>query len=458
MVDAVISDSKIVSAYRQKTPGSERLAAQAGELFPSGLTHDSRHLQPYGIYAVRAQGSHKWDIDGNEYIDFFGGHGALLLGHNHPQVLSAIQEALKNGTHFGANHPAEVFWAKSVQKLIPSAERVRFTSSGTEATLMAVRLARAWTGKSKIVRFKGHFHGWNDHMSPGFSSHFDGTPTVGVLPEVAERVVLLPPGDVDALSSLLTSDKDIASIMLEPTGSSFSRVPIAPSFLTTLRDLTNEHGVVLIFDEVVTGFRVSPGGAQTVYGIKPDLTTLAKILAGGLPGGAVVGRREILDVLDFEVTGRQGREKIQHQGTFNANPVSAAAGVATLEIVASGDACEHANASAATLRAELNEVMEAEDVPWAAYGTFSACHIFTNPKARKIIPSSFDPMSHDFEEFTNNRPGLVHKLRLALLINGVDIAGFPGAIVSAAHTHQDILDTADAFRESLKMLKSDGEI
>ena len=458
MGDAGLSDSKIVAAYRERTPGSGRLAGEAKDLFPSGVTHDSRELQPYGIYVTRAEGSHKWDFDGNEYIDYFGGHGALLLGHNHPKVLAAIHEALDKGTHFGANHALEIRWAQWVQKLIPSARRVRFTSSGTEATLLAVRLARAWTGKSKIVRFKGHFHGWNDHMSSGFTSHFDGSPTAGVLRALAEKVVLLPPRDIDTLRNFLTTDNEIAGVILEPTGSQFSRVPIAPDFLTVLRDLTAQHGIVLIFDEVVTGFRVSPGGAQAFYGITPDLTTLAKVLAGGLPGGAVVGRREILDALDFDVTKREGREKIQHQGTFNANPVSAAAGIAALEIVASTDACERANASATMLRAKLNEVLDAEGVPWAASGTFSAFHIFTNPQNRKITPSTFDPLSHDFVELTTNPPGIVHKLRLAMLINGVDIAGYPGGIISAAHTEEDILNTVGAFREALKMLKREGEL
>ena len=171
-----------------------------------------------------------------------------------------------------------------------------------------------------------------------------------------------------------------------------------------------------------------------------------------------MGRREILDALDLDVTKREGREKIQHQGTFNANPVSAAAGIAALEIVASTDACERANASATMLRAKLNEVLDAEGVPWAASGTFSAFHIFTNPQNRKITPSTFDPLSHDFVELTTNPPGIVHKLRLAMLINGVDIAGYPGGIISAAHTEEDILNTVGAFREALKMLKREGEL
>ena len=187
------SNSGIVQAYLTKTPGSATLAAEAKDILPSGIVHDARHMQPYGIYVVRAEGSRKWDRDGNEYVDYAGGHGALLLGHGRPEVLAAIQEALPDGTHPGANHEREVRWAQIVRELVPCAERVRFTSSGTEATHMALRLARAYTGKSKIVRFKGHFHGWHDHMTSGYTSHFDGAPTAGVLPDLAAQVILLPP-------------------------------------------------------------------------------------------------------------------------------------------------------------------------------------------------------------------------------------------------------------------------
>ena len=189
MTDSFLSNSAIVAAYREKSPASAELAGQAARSFPSGLTHDSRYLQPYGIYIERAEGAHKWDVDGNEYVDYFGGHGALLLGHNHPQVLAAMHTALDAGTHFGASHALEVRWAQAVQKLVPCAERVRFTSSGTEATLLALRLARAHTGKSKIIHFATHFHGWQDHVTSGYSSHFDGAPTTGVLPGVAEHSI-----------------------------------------------------------------------------------------------------------------------------------------------------------------------------------------------------------------------------------------------------------------------------
>ncbi len=204
--------------------------------------------------------------------------------------------------------------------------------------------------------------------------------------------MLAEQNDAEGLARLLDENDDIAAAIIEPTGAHGARLPIDPKFLTALRELTRQHGVVLIFDEVVTGFRVSPGGAQAEYGIRPDLTTLAKILAGGLPGGAVAGRKDILDLLDFQVTKAADREKISHQGTFNANPLSAAAGVAALEIVGTTDACARANRYSDTLCRRINEVFEEEHVPWAAYRMFSNFHIFTNPDHRAIVPTRFDPL------------------------------------------------------------------
>jgi glutamate-1-semialdehyde 2,1-aminomutase len=382
----------------------------------------------------------------------------LLLGHNHPAVVAAIREAVDNGSHFGSNHELEIRWAQAIQRLMPSAERVRFTSSGTEATLMALRLARAHTGRDKIIRFKTHFHGWHDHVAFGVSSHLDGSPAVGMLSPIAKSIVLLAPGDIEAVRAVLAEDDDIAGVILEPTGATFGMVPHTAAFVTALRDITRLLDVVLIFDEVVTGFRVATGGAQAVYGVTPDLTTLAKIVAGGLPGGAVVGRKAILDRLDFAVMESAKREKIQHQGTFNANPLSAAAGIAALEVIATTDACKRANAYGAALRAGLNQVLEAEAVPWAAYGDFSGFHIFTNPRNRAITPATFDPLAYDCEELKANAAGIVPKLRLAMLVHGVDITGWPGGTITAAHDDNDLTRTIETFRKALAMLKREGEL
>jgi len=459
MPDTLTTNSPIIAAYRAATPGSAAASEKASRLFPSGVTHDSRYIEPYGLYITRAQGPRKWDVDGTCYVDYFGGHGALLLGHCHPKIVEAVNRQIERGTHFGASHETEIAWAEWVLKLVPSAERVRFTSSGTEATLMAVRLARAFTGKSKLIRFKHHFHGWHDHMTSGYASHFDGTPTPGVLSGVAGGLLLAEQNDAEGLAHLLDENDDVAAAIIEPTGAHGARLPIDPKFLTALRELTRQHGVVLIFDEVVTGFRVSPGGAQAEYGIQPDLTTLAKILAGGLPGGAVTGRKDILDLLDFQVTKAADREKISHQGTFNANPLSAAAGVAALEIVGTTDACTRANRYGETLRQRINEVFEEEHVPWAAYGTFSTFHIFTNPDHQAIVPTRFDALQQPPEALAGNRQaGVVHKLRLAMMTGGVDFNGSPGGIVSATHGEAELEETLKALHNTVRMLRQEGEI
>ena len=460
MPDTLTTNSRIISAYRAATPGSAERAGRAAEMFPSGITHDSRYIEPYGLYIARAQGPRKWDVDGRCYVDYFGGHGALLLGHCHPEVMAAVHAQLDRGTHYGANHELEIEWAERVKALIPTAERVRFTSSGTEATLMAVRLARAFTGRPKLIRFNYHFHGWHDHMTSGHSNHFDGTPTTGVLDAVAGNVLLCDQNDEAALARLLeTHDGEIAAAIIEPTGANGGKLPINPEFLHALRRLTAEHGVLLIFDEVVNGFRVAPGGAQEAYRIRPDLTTLAKILAGGLPGGAVTGRKDILDLLDFQVTKGKGLEKINHPGTFNANPLSAAAGIACLKIVRESDACARANRYGDELRQRLNEVFEEEQVPWAAYGTFSSLELFTNPEHKAITPTRFDPLGESFASLKGERnAAVVHKMRLGMMIHGVDLSSHPGGVISASHGEAELEDTVNAMRSTVRLLRAEGEL
>ncbi len=458
MNDTSLTNSPIETQYRAMTPRSRKLASEAAELLPSGIAHDSRHMSPYGIYTDHAQGAQKWDVDSNEYVDYYGGHGALLLGHRHPEVMAAVEAQLGQGTHYGTCHALELEWAKLVCELVPCAERVRFHSSGTEATHMALRLARAFTGRERVIRFQGHFHGWHDAVAFGVDSHFDGSPTPGVIRSVADGVVLVPPNDVVALETAL-SGEDIAAAIIEPIGSNSGKLPVGPEFLSALRALTAKYGTLLIFDEVVTGFRLSPGGAQARFGVMPDLTTLAKIVAGGLPGGALCGRKDVLDWLDFEVSEGIGREKVRHQGTFNANPVSAAAGIATLQIVRDTDACERADGAAQALRQAMNEALTDAGVPWSVYGDYSILHFFTNPDGAAIDPCTFDANSASPECFgTDPRKRMLEKLRLAMLVKGVDLKGWRGAIVSAQHDDALIARTVSAWRETLALLKREGEI
>jgi len=452
-------ESKIHGEYLERTPRSARLHEQALELFPSGIVHDSRRTWPYGIYVDHAKGSRKWDVDGNEYVDYYGGHGALLLGHQHPKVVEAVDAQVKKGMHFAAGHELQNEWAGLIQELIPSGERVRFTSSGTEATHLAIRLARASTGKAKIVRFAKHFHGWHDHVAFGVKAHLDGTPTVGVLPDVAVNVILVKPNDVAGVERVLAENSDVAALMIEPVGASSGAVPTSPAVLRELRDITRRHGVLLIFDEVVTGFRVAPGGVQALHGVVPDLTTLAKIVAGGMPGGAVAGSRKVLDWLDFEASAAAGRERIAHEGTHNAHPVSAAAGIATLKVIRDTDACARASAAAAKVRAGMNEILEEEGVPWAVYGVHSFFNFYTNPENREMRPTTFNAEAVPVEWFkADKRERLLEKMRLAMLVYGVDLKSWRGGIVSSAHTQADVDLTLDAWRRSLRALKEEGDL
>jgi glutamate-1-semialdehyde 2,1-aminomutase len=445
----------IEELYRSRTPRSAALHARASRVLPAGLTHDSRATSPYPIYVARAAGARKWDVDGNEYLDYFGGHGALLFGHAHAPLVEAVQRQVTLGTHWGASHELEVQWAEAVQRLMPSAERVRFTASGTEATQLALRLARAYTGKTKVLRFIGHFHGWHDAVAPGAMSHYDGSLPAGIPASLAGESILVGADAVGPAREALEAREDIAAVILEASGASWGQVPLPPDFLGALREATRRRGVPLIFDEVITGFRWSRGGAQARYGVSPDLTVLAKILAGGLPGGAVAGAAAIMDQLDPLAAKAARREKIGHQGTFNANPLCAAAGVTMLSLVQSTDACEHAERTAEELRAGMRRVLVEEGMPWGVFGEASVFVIFPNPAKLPIDPATFDPLKLRFQGLKGARdPQLNNRLRIALLSYGVDIAGGPGGFVSAAHGAAEVARTLEAWRQAVRALKN----
>src|SRR5262245_20513848 len=341
-----MTTSSFAERYAAAFPKSRDLAEQARRVFPGGVTHDLRLLAPFPIYVDRAKGAHKWTVDGAELIDYFAGHGALLLGHSPDDVVEAVQRQMALGTHPGACHELELRWAELVQKCVPSAERVRFTSSGTEATILALRLARAATGRPKVLKFQGHFHGWHDPVMPGAYHPYDAKSIPGIPEAVRGQTVVIPPNDLNRVEQALTSDPQIGCVIVEPTGGHWGLVPIREPFLRGLRELTTQQNRLLVFDEVITGFRVSPGGVQAAWGVVPDLTALAKVLSGGLPGGCVAGRGEILGIIE----GRSNSPRMNHPGTFNGNPLSAAAGVAALTRVATGTPSAQANRIGALLR------------------------------------------------------------------------------------------------------------
>jgi glutamate-1-semialdehyde 2,1-aminomutase len=454
-VNAVSVKSRVVEEYIEQTPTSRKLYEQAQKVFPSGVTHDARYLVPHALFVSRADGAHKWDVDGHEYVDYFGGHGALILGHNHPAVTEAVQEQLSRGVQYAASHELELEWAGLIQKLIPCAERVRFTVTGTEATMLALRVARAYTGKDKIIRFNAHFHGWHDHVA---FADANGAP--GILKGIVDNVIICPPGDLEAVTQVCESRDDVAAIILEPTGASFGKVPLVPQFLHDLRSLTARRGIVLIFDEVITGFRCSPGGAQGFYKVTPDLTTLAKILGGGYAGGALVGRADIMKVMDFKRENGIAPPTVPHQGTYNAETFTARAGIATLKVVSTTDAIDTANRTAAKLREELNAVIKRLGVKWCVYGNFSNFHIFTNPDNEAVGPEDIMAGKVRWQTLkkVTGSGDLPHLVRLGFICGGVDIAIWPGGLLSCRHTLQDVDRTAGAFEKLLKMLAEEGRL
>ncbi len=452
-----LANSRILRAYAERTPSSARLHQRALGLLSNGVTHAGRYLQPHPIFMSRAAGSRKWDADGNEYVDYFGGHGAMLLGHGYPAVIDAVTAQVSKGVHFGSSHELEFEWAEMVRRLIPCAELVRFTSSGTEATMLALRLARAFTGKRMVARFAGHFHGWQDHLVLATPSQ--PAPS-GILQSIADHVLICPPHDAAHLETLFQSRDDIAAVILEPTGATFGQIPCSAAFLADLRRLTRQYGVLLIFDEVISGFRCSPGGAQGAHGVTPDLCSLGKILAGGFNGAAVAGRADVLDLLTFHST-EAGIQPppVTHQGTYNANPVSAAAGIATLRAIEDGRVHAHANATAAALRHEMNATLQELGVHWCVYGEFSGVHIWPNPTREPVSAGDILAGSVPWPLLKGAAPvEPLHKIRAGFLLHGVDVAPWPGALVSGAHREDDIDRTVTAFRAVLRMLDEEGDL
>lgn len=423
----------IEQRYVELHSRSAGLAERGREDFPDGVTHEARRMSPFPIYMTRGTGSQKWDVDGNEYVEFRTGHGSMILGQAHPEIVKAVQERVAQGTHLSASTELEIEWADRVKSLIPCAEKVRFHSSGTEAVMMAFRMARAYTGRAKVVKFQEHFHGWSDYSASGGAAGVSGIPA-----ETASTMVTLPVGDAALVESVL-SKGDVAAVILEPTGAHMGAEPIRPEFLHELRDITSKYGVIFIMDEVVTGFRVSPGGAQARFQVTPDLCTLAKILAGGLPGGAVAGRADIVDAIE--------RREIIHQGTFNANPLSASAGTTALRLIATEPVNATADAAAERLRKGLNDLFARMEVPGHAFGIASAVH------TRIGISGEIDeygilqgepqgaPISAEVD----------HQLAMAMYNHGVD--SHRRFLTAMTHTDSLIDKTLNAFEQSVVDLR-----
>ncbi len=394
------------------------LADRARRVLPGGATHAARTYDPQ-IFVARSSGSRKWLIDGTELIDYTMGHGALLLGHAHPAVVEAVREQVARGTHYGAAHPLEVEWAEMITSLVPSAEKVRFTASGTEAAMLALRVARAATRRDRIVKLQDHFHGWSDAVSPYLDAEGRIRTPLGV-PEALGSVTTVVRTDDPANLESALGGGDVAAVIMEASGAHYGQLPLDPAFIHAARAACTATGTVLIFDEVVTGFRVSPGGMQAVLGITPDISILGKVMAGGLSAGAVAGRADLLELL---------ATTIAHPGTFNANPLSASAGIATLRLVADGVPQRTADACAMNLEREWTGALAAAGIAGNVKRISSILHITLD-----------DPQAHG--RFAN-----------AMRAEGVDILN-TSAFCSSVHTIADLELSAAAFARAVVIASS----
>lgn len=451
---STLAAAKLADLYCEKFPQSAQLYQRAKNIFPSGVTHDGRYLEPFPVFIDHASGSKKYSVEGHAIVDYWVGHGALILGHSHPAVVEAVTRQMARGTHYSAGHELEVAWGERIAKLVPSVERVRFTNSGTEATLMALRISRLITGRKKFVKFIGHFHGWHDFLIPASSAPYDSGDwsMPGITDGVLGDMIAIPPNDLKLVEQTLIDQKP-ACLIVEATGGHWGTVPMSGEFLKGLRELTAKHGVIFIMDEVITGFRVHPGGSQGHYGIKPDLTTMAKIVAGGLPGGALGGKAELMEAIAFD--NRYGK-KMKHPGTYNGNPLSAAAGCAALDVIATGEPCRKANAIAATLRRQLNALFAEKSVDWIAYGQFSTIRILPGYDGPRSTSDQFIPYGNDYRQLDIEPPRkFTHAFRTALLHGGVDWFGW-GGLTSAAHSEGDVEQTVAAFDRAIDLLRAEG--
>jgi glutamate-1-semialdehyde 2,1-aminomutase len=435
-------DGGAVARWARENPRSQALNDRARRLLPGGVTHDVRLTQPFPVAVARAEGARKWDLDGHELICYAMGHGALLLGHSNPEVVSAIRAQAGKFLLPGASQELESDWAELVIRLVPCAELVRFTASGTEATLLALRLARAATGRDKIVKLAGHFHGWHDQVAVGADAPFDQPDTAGLPRAIADTVTVIAP-DEHALAAALDAG-DVAAVILEPSGAAWGTVPLPGGFLAAARRLTEAAGTLLVFDEVVTGFRWAPGGVQEAAGVRPDLTALGKILAGGMPGGAVCGRADLIEQIGGP---GYGPRRVAHPGTHNAHAASAAAGVTTLGLAASGELQARAGRLAASLQDGLNAALTDAGVTGCAYGDSSTFH---------LLFGYATPDGLDTGTLKDGVPGaLSPALHCAMLSRGVHLFHGSG-FVSSAHGEREVDQTVSAFAATLKELQHEG--
>jgi len=416
---------------------SDDLFARAQGLIPGGVNSPVRAFRSVGgtpPFFERAAGAYLWDADGKRYIDYLGSWGPMVAGHTHPAVVKAVQEAAARALSFGAPTAAELEMAELLCRMVPSLERVRLVSSGTEATMTALRLARGFTGRSLVVKFEGCYHGHADGLlvKAGSGALTFGHPSsAGVPPEIAAQTAVLDYNDASGLKKFFsTNGEKTAAVIVEPVAGNMNLVLPAPGFLEELRAQCDRHGALLIFDEVMTGFRVAAGGAQARYGIRPDLTTLGKVIGGGLPVAAVGGRRDIMEKL-------APLGPVYQAGTLSGNPVAVAAGLATLKLVQEKDFQEKVEATTRQLVEGLQAEARRAKVAFAAQSIGSMFGVYF----RDTPPQSFaEVMQCDRERF--------NRFFHAMLEQGVYLApsAYETGFVSAAHGAAEVEATLKAAR------------
>ena len=414
---------------------SHELFAEALELLPGGVSSPVRAFRAVGgspLFIERGEGAYIVDVDGNRYVDYVLSWGPLVLGHAHPRVVAALERALRDGTSFGAPSPLELELARLIREAMPSLELIRFVNSGTEATMSAVRLARAFTSRPKVVKFVGCYHGHADLLlvQAGSGVATLGLPdSPGVTPGAVGDTLTAPYNDLDGVERLFDAHDDIAAVIVEPVAGNMGLVLPQEGFLEGLRAVTAVNGALLVFDEVMTGFRVHPGGAQALYGVTPDLTTLGKVIGGGLPVGAYGGRREIMELV-------APAGPVYQAGTLSGNPLAMTAGIETLRILGERGVWDGLERATGRLAEGLGSLATAVQV--ASVGSMFGLFFADRP-----VRSWDDARTADADRFA-----AFHR---ALLESGVYLAPsqFEAGFVSTAHSDEEIYATVKAAREAL---------
>jgi glutamate-1-semialdehyde 2,1-aminomutase len=419
---------------------SSELFEKAKKLIPGGVNSPVRAFSPYPFFTKYAKGSRIWDVDGNEYVDYCMGYGPLILGHAHPSVVEAVKKQLEKGTLYGTPTEQEVELAELICTAVPCAEMVRLVNTGTEATMSAIRVARGYTGRKKIVKFEGCYHGAHDYVlvKAGSGATTFGMPdSLGVPEEATRNTLVVPYNDVESFEQTIKREREqIAAVIVEPVIGNAGVILPKNGYLKTIRKLTEENGIILIFDEVITGFRLAFGGAQEYYGIIPDMVTLGKIMGGGFPLAAYGGKREIMQMV-------APVGKVYQAGTFSGNPISVAAGLATLKTIRrEGDSFYH--------ELELKRRMICDAVRDLA----EDAHFLVQVNG---IASMFQVFFADSEVYDYESAKKVDKAKFMayhskLLEKGVFVppSQFETCFISSAHSKEDVEKTVEAIEESLR--------